>query len=56
MLDLAARPPTTNLGNGIEDIVGTFPKSDGVGTFKFGIRISRRDDGTFHLVTLPTRQ
>ena len=56
MLNLEARSATTNLGNRIEDIVGTFPKSDGVGTFKFGIRISRRDDGTFDLVTLLTRQ
>jgi hypothetical protein len=39
-----------------EDIVGTFPKADGTGTFQFGIRIRDNGDGTFDLVTLLTKQ
>ncbi|MFK4089365.1 RHS repeat-associated core domain-containing protein [Kribbella sp. NPDC020789] len=54
--DLARRPSTAQLNDGIEDIVGTFPKADGSGTFQLGIRISPLGDGTFDLVTVLTRQ
>ncbi|MFC9693326.1 DUF6531 domain-containing protein [Kribbella sp. NPDC056951] len=54
--ELASRPSTAQLNNGIEDIVGTFPKANGSGTFQLGIRISPRGDGTFDLVTVLTRQ
>ncbi len=55
--DLAGRPATATLNNNnIEDIVGTFPKADGSGTFQFGIRIRDNGDGPFDLVTLLTKQ
>jgi hypothetical protein len=54
--DLAGRPATSTLKGGIEDIIGTFPKADGSGTFQFGIRISPSSDGSFDLVTLLTKQ
>lgn len=53
---LASRPATATLKNGIEDIIGTFPKAGGSGNFKFGIRIAPGEGGTFDLVTLLTRQ
>ena len=53
--DLAGRPVTRTLKGGVEDIVGTFPKADGSGTFQFGIRIAPSPDGTWDLVTLLTR-
>jgi len=56
MQDLAGRPATATLKGGIQDIFGTFPKADGSGSFRFGIRIARGDDGTFDLVTLLTRR
>ncbi len=54
--ELAGRPATSTLKGGIEDIIGTFPKADGSGTFQFGIRISPSSDGAFDLVTLLTKQ
>jgi hypothetical protein len=54
--DLAGRPATSTLKGGIEDIIGTFPKADGSGTFQFGIRISPASDGSFDLITLLTKQ
>ena len=54
--DLAGRAVTRQLNGGMQDIIGTFPKSGGSGSFKFGIRISPRSDGTHDLVTLLTRQ
>lgn len=56
MQDLAARPVTNTLKGGIEDIIGTFPKADGSGTFQFGIRIAPSSNGSYDLVTLLTRQ
>jgi RHS repeat-associated protein len=54
--DLASRPVTSTTSNGMQDIIGTFPKANGSGTFQFGIRLSPRPDGTFDLVTLLTKQ
>jgi hypothetical protein len=54
--DLAGRPATTQHSSGIQDIIGTFPKTGGPGTFRFGIRISPRSDGAYDLVTLLTKQ
>jgi len=54
--ELASRPPTHVRPRGIEDVVGTFEKADGSGTFKLGIRLSRANDGSYDLVTLLTRQ
>jgi RHS repeat-associated protein len=54
--DLASRPATATLKGGVEDIIGTFPKADGSGTFQFGIRISPAGNGRFDLVTLLTKQ
>lgn len=44
------------LKGGVEDIIGTFPKADGTGPFRFGIRIAPRGDGSFDLITLLTKQ
>lgn len=54
--ELAGRPTTATLKDGIEDIIGTFPKTGGDGMFKFGIRIASGENGTSDLVTLLTRQ
>jgi hypothetical protein len=40
----------------VEDIIGTFPRTGGGGTFQFGIRIAPGENGTFDLVTLLTKQ
>jgi hypothetical protein len=56
MQDLASRPPTAHLNNDVQDIVGTFPKADGSGEFRFGIRVAPNADGEWDLVTLLTRQ
>jgi hypothetical protein len=56
MQDLAGRPVTNTLKGGIEDIIGTFPRADGSGTFQFGIRIAPSSNGSYDLVTLLTRQ
>jgi hypothetical protein len=54
--DLARRPATNIRRDGIEEIVGEFPKADGSGTFLFGLRLSPKLDGTHDLVTLLTGQ
>ena len=54
--ELASRPPTRSFENGTQDIMGTFGKTDGSGSFKLGLRISPRDDGSFDLVTVLTGQ
>jgi hypothetical protein len=56
MQDLASRPVTGTTTNGMHDIIGTFPKADGTGTFQLGLRLSPNSDGTFDLITLLTRQ
>ncbi|GAB3831980.1 hypothetical protein GCM10028799_62120 [Kribbella italica] len=54
--ELASRPPTEIQGNGIQDIIGMFPRADGAGNFRLGIRISPNEDGSFDLVTILTKQ
>lgn len=56
MQELASRPATATLKGGIEDVIGTFPKTGGDGTFQFGIRVSPASDGSWDLVTLLTKQ
>jgi hypothetical protein len=56
MSELFSRPPTNLLDNGIIDIIGTFPKADGSGVFKLGVRLSPAADGAFDLVTVLTKQ
>jgi hypothetical protein len=53
---LATQPPRKQFDNGVVEIRGRFPKSDGTGTFKLGIRLAQRPDGTFDLVTILTGQ
>jgi hypothetical protein len=54
--DLAGRPATRIRDKGVEQIMGRFPRADGRGTFKLGIRVSPRGDGSFDLVTILTEQ
>ena len=54
--DLAGRPATASLTNGVEDVMGLFPRADGSGTFRLGIRVAPHGDGTFDLVTILTKQ
>ena len=56
MQDLAGRPPTAYLDDDVQDILGTFPKADGSGEFRFGIRVAPNSDGEWDLVTLLTKQ
>lgn len=56
MQELASRPATATLKNGVEDIICTFPRTGGGGTFRFGIRIAPGEGGAFDLVTLLTKQ
>ncbi|MEO6700832.1 MAG: hypothetical protein ABI140_04240 [Jatrophihabitantaceae bacterium] len=53
---LASREPTSTGKDGIIDIVGEFPRTGEVGTFRLGLRLSPNSDGTYDLVTLLTRQ
>lgn len=54
--DLARRPGTGTTSNGMLDIVGTFPRTGGGGSFRLGIRLSPDSDGSFDLITLLTKQ
>jgi hypothetical protein len=56
LTDLASSPVTSTTSNGMIDIIKTFPKADGSGTFKLGIRLAPKPDGTFDLITVLTRQ
>lgn len=56
MQDLASRPATGTTSNGMLDIVGTFPRTGGGGSFQFGIRLAPGSDGSFDLITLLTKQ
>lgn len=51
-----SRPNTGTTTNGMLDIVGTFPRAGGGGTFQFGIRLSPNSNGSFDLITLLTKQ
>jgi hypothetical protein len=54
--DLFQRPITRKLNNGAVDILGTFSKSDGIGTYDLGVRLWPNKDGTFELITILTKQ
>ncbi|HEY5231106.1 MAG TPA: hypothetical protein VIJ11_09490 [Galbitalea sp.] len=54
--ELASMPVTKTLESGLQDIMGTFEKADGSGSFRLGLRISPTDDGSFDLVTVLTGQ
>jgi hypothetical protein len=38
------------------DIIGDFPRADGSGTFRLGIRLFHRADRLYELITILTRQ
>ena len=38
------------------DIIRSFPRADGSGTFKMGVRLAPKPDGTFDLITVLTKQ
>lgn len=44
------------LFHGMIDIIGDFPRADGSGVFKLGVRLAPNADGTFDLVTILTKQ
>jgi RHS repeat-associated protein len=54
--ELYNSPVTSTTSNGMLDIIKTFPKADGSGTFQLGLRLSPKPDGTFDLVTILTKQ
>jgi hypothetical protein len=56
MQDPASRPATGTTSNRMLDIVGTFPRTGGSGSFQFGIRLAPGSDGSFDLITLLTQQ
>ncbi len=41
--ELATRPVTALRSDGIQDIMGKFPKADGSGTFRLGLRLSPKE-------------
>ena len=49
-------PVSRATSNGKLDIIRWFPRADGSGFFKMGIRLSPNADGTFDLITVLTRQ
>lgn len=54
-VQLSARVTTGSTADAI-DIAGMFPRADGTGNFRFGIRLQPLADGNFDLVTFLTRQ
>ncbi len=57
LIELFSAPVTSKTTDGMLDIVKTFPKADGSGVYKMGVRISpAKPDGTHDLVTVLTRQ
>ncbi len=56
LADLYNAPVTGTTSNGMLDIVKTFQRADGSGSFKMGIRLFDHGDGTFDLVTVLTKQ
>lgn len=54
--DLFQRPITRTQADGAVDILGTFSKSDGKGTYDLGVRLWPNKDGSFDLITILTRQ
>jgi len=56
LTELFSSPVTGKTSNGMFDIIKQFPKADGSGTFNMGIRLAPRQDGTFDLITILTKQ
>lgn len=56
LAELFNSPVGSSTSNGMIDVVKHFPKADGSGTFKMGIRLKDNLDGTFDLVTVLTKQ
>src|SRR5262249_19182208 len=56
LTDLSKAPVTSTTSNGMLDIIQPFLKADGTGTFKLGIRLAPKPDGTFDLITVLTKQ
>lgn len=56
LAELFNSPVSSTTTNGMLDIIKEFPKANGSGTFKLGIRIKDNLDGTYELVTVLTKQ
>jgi hypothetical protein len=56
LAELFNSPVSSVTSNGKLDIIKEFPKADGSGVFKMGIRLSENADRTFDLVTVLTKQ
>jgi hypothetical protein len=56
LTDLARSSATATKNDGIFDVVKEFPRADGNGTFRMGVRLKPKGDGTFDLVTILTKQ
>ncbi|MEI7743326.1 MAG: LamG-like jellyroll fold domain-containing protein [Chloroflexota bacterium] len=54
--ELAGREATVTRADGVQEIIGQFPRADGNGTFTLGIRILSAANGTFDLITVLTKQ
>jgi Pretoxin HINT domain len=56
LAELIRSPVTGSTSNGMLDIVKLFPRADGSGLFKLGVRLAPKPDGTFDLITVLTKQ
>lgn len=56
LAELFNSPVGSITSNGMLDVVKQFPKADGPGHFKMGIRLKETSDGVFELVTILTKQ
>jgi hypothetical protein len=54
--ELFQAPATEKNAQGMMDLIKTFPKSDGSGFYKMGVRLLEKPDGSFDLVTFLTNQ
>ncbi len=52
LAELIHSPATGTTSNGMLDIIKSFPRADGSGTFKMGVRLAPKPDGTFDLITV----
>lgn len=56
LAELIHSPATGTTANGMIDIIKSFPRADGSGMFKMGVRLAPQPDGTFALITVLTKQ
>jgi len=56
LAELIHSPVSGTTSNGMLDIIKSFPRADGSGTFKMGVRLAPKPDGTFDLITVLTKQ